>query len=37
MREMYEDMREEYAQDKEPPKVQVTLEDAMKDLGLSGE
>jgi len=31
MKEMYEEMRNE---SEEPPKVQISLEDAMKDLGL---
>ena len=36
MKELYEDMKEEYSQKElETPKVQVSLEDAMKDLGMS--
>ena len=36
MKELYEDMKEEYSQKElETPKVQVSLEDAMKDLGMN--
>ena len=36
MKELYEDMKEEYAQKElATPKVQVSLEDAMKDLGMN--
>tara|TARA_B100001564_G_scaffold359157_1_gene379895 strand:- start:1731 stop:1832 length:102 start_codon:yes stop_codon:yes gene_type:complete len=33
MKEMYEEMQQK---SDEPPKVQISLEDAMKDLGLDG-
>tara|TARA_B000000532_G_scaffold243481_1_gene239697 strand:+ start:541 stop:657 length:117 start_codon:yes stop_codon:yes gene_type:complete len=36
MKELYEDMKKEYSEKElETPKVQVSLEDAMKDLGMS--
>ena len=36
MRELYEELRQENNQETETPKVQISLEDAMKDLGLDG-
>tara|TARA_Y100000592_G_C5453690_1_gene310166 strand:- start:1029 stop:1139 length:111 start_codon:yes stop_codon:yes gene_type:complete len=36
MKELYEELRQENKQEPETPKVQISLEDAMKDLGLDG-